>query len=70
MKSKGELLNQITNITLRIERKNPELYKFLDETPLTINSKTNGEISMDVFEDYLDSLKQMLKEYITSHKIK
>ena len=70
MKSKGELLNQIINITLRIERKNPELYKFLDETPLTINSKTNGEISMDVFEDYLDSLKQMLKEYITSHKIK
>ena len=70
MKSKGELLNQITNITLRIEKKNPELYKFLDETPLTINSKTNGEIGVDVFEDYLDSLRQMLKEYIASHKIK
>jgi hypothetical protein len=64
MKRLQKSINQITN---NIETNYPELYAVLDQTPLTIPSVVNPEISIDLMEDYLDSLKQILNHYIKNH---
>lgn len=68
MTTLNKLLNEITALTCNIETNYPELYQYLDEIPLTINSKTNGTIGQDVFEEYLDSLKHLLKDHLRMHK--
>ena len=36
MKRLQKLIKEINDITLKIEQEYPELYQYLDETPLTI----------------------------------
>jgi hypothetical protein len=58
---------QITKITSNIESNYPELYVVLEETPLTIPTEEQLEISTEIMEEYLDSLQQILKQYIKNH---
>lgn len=70
MKTLKNLLSDITNLTTTIETNYPELYKFLGENPLTIPSTDHPEISIAVLQDYLETLKELLKHYLETHKSK
>ena len=63
-------LTEISQLTKTIETNYPELYQFLDESPVTIPSESNPSIDKKILQDYLDSLKQLLKHHLeTRNKI-
>lgn len=65
-----EIQTKITKLTTNIEVNYPELYVMLDEIPLTIPAMDHPKIDVKVMGDYLESLKQILKQYIATHKSK
>lgn len=67
MKKIQALTQNIFDLTLKIEQEYPELYKYLDENPITISSGENINLTTKNFSDYLDSLKQILNRHIESH---
>ena len=62
------ILQQITKLTTNIEVNYPELYRDLNENPMTIPTENNPEIDVATMNEYLESLKQLLKHYIETHK--
>lgn len=68
MKNLHTVLTEISQLTKTIETKYPELYQFLDENPVTIPSESNPNIDKKVFQDYLESLKQLLQHHIETRK--
>jgi len=70
MKNLQEIENEITELTFKIESKYPELYRFLDENPITIPTKKDPDIDTQIMLDYLESLKQLVKHHIETHKNK
>jgi hypothetical protein len=67
MKTLQEIENQIIRLTTSIEVNYPELYATLDENPITIPSKVHPDMNIAIMEDYLESLKQILKQYTKTH---
>ena len=67
MKTLQSIENQIITLTTSIEVNYPELYARLDENPITIPSKTHPDMNVSIMVDYLESLKQILKQYIKTH---
>ncbi|NJB70405.1 hypothetical protein GGR42_000867 [Saonia flava] len=63
------ILSEIILLTNTIETDYPELYKFLDETPITIPSKNHPEIDKNAMKDYLESLKQLLEHHVETHQM-
>ncbi len=61
-------LTEISQLTKTIETNYPELYQFLDENPITIPSESNPSINKKILQDYLDSLKQLLKNHLETRK--
>ncbi|PWK20699.1 hypothetical protein [Xanthomarina spongicola] len=70
MKTLQDIQTQIIKLTSNIETNYPELYVTLEENPITIPSTKHPEISLSVMQDYLESLKQILKQYIKTHGIR
>lgn len=68
MKNLRNVLIEIEKLTTNIETNYPELYRSLDENPLTIPTKQNPHIDKEVMQDYLESLKQLLKHHLETHK--
>ncbi|WP_339754342.1 hypothetical protein [uncultured Winogradskyella sp.] len=68
MNTLQDLETQIITLTTSIKVNYPELYATLDENPITIPSKTHPDINISIMEDYLESLKQILKQYIKTHR--
>ncbi len=69
MENLQNLLSEITQLTKKIETNYPELYKYLDENPMTIPDESDPEINKKVLQKYLESLRQMLKNHIETRKI-
>ena len=67
MKTLQDIEDQIMRLTLSIDINYPELYAKLDENPITLPSKIHPDMDIKVMEDYLGSLKQILKQYIKTH---
>ena len=67
MKTLQEIENQIIRLTMSIEVNYPELYATLDENPITLPSKVHPDMNINIMEDYLESLKQILKQYTKTH---
>ena len=67
MKTLQDIENQIITLTTSIEVNYPELYETLDENPITIPSKIHPDMNIKIMEDYLESLKQILKQYTKTH---
>lgn len=63
MKNQNKLLQEITIITAKIETNYPELYRNLDENPITLPESSDPNINKQSLEDYLESLKQLLKHH-------
>ncbi|MDF2158048.1 hypothetical protein [Algoriphagus sp. CAU 1675] len=70
MRNLQSLLREITQLTINIENNFPELYNRLDENPMTIPSEANPKINKEILEDYLESLKKLLRDQLEEHKIK
>lgn len=60
MESVNKLLKEVTALTFKIESEYPELYKHLDENPLTLPVDANPVIDSAVLQDYVESLKLLI----------
>lgn len=67
MKDIQKIVTEIAQLTKTIETNYPEIYKFLDEIPMTIPSENHPNIDEIVLQEYLESLKQFLKHHIETH---
>lgn len=68
MKRFMELIEEINELTLKIEQEYPELYQYLGEIPITIPNRNHPNVDDKDLTDYLDSLNQMLMYYLESNK--
>ncbi|WP_284652060.1 hypothetical protein [Flavobacterium terrisoli] len=67
MKTLNQLMQDIIQLTTEIETKYPELYKYLNETPLTISEVTSDVIHTTELKKYLETLKSQLQHHIETH---
>lgn len=68
MKELKKLNEEITRLTLKIESDYPELYRYLDENPMTLPTGSHPEIEKEVLSKYLQSLKEQLRHHMETHK--
>lgn len=68
MNNLQRILSKITQLTKTIETNYPELYQFLDENPMTIPLESHPNIDKEVLQGYLESLNQLLKHHVETHK--
>ena len=68
MSEEKNLITEITHLTTQIETEHPELYRFLDENPMTLPDADHPEIDKEVLEEYLQSLRQQLMHYLEAHR--
>lgn len=64
MKELPEILSEIAKLTTYIETNYPELYRSLDENPMTLPTSQNPQMDKVVMREYLDSLKELLESYV------
>jgi hypothetical protein len=66
METKEHQLNQeIIALTAQIEKQFPEVYRNLNEMPITIPNMTSPEVKIKHLQDYIQSLKTL----ITTHTV-
>jgi len=70
MKELNTILQEITELTTNIETNYPALYKSLEENPITIPASSQPDVDKVVMQDYLKSLKQLLKHHLETRKNK
>ncbi len=70
MKKLHRTLNEITQLTTTIETKYPELYRSLDENPMTLPVSAHPHMDKIVMQEYLESLKELLEHYLEEEKKK
>jgi hypothetical protein len=63
-----KLLQEITDITFEIETNYPELYRSLDENPLTLPVSSHPHIDKAVLQEYLQGLRELLRHHLETHK--
>ena len=63
IKMKQKLLAEISTLIRKIETEYPELYQHLYESPLTIPGINQPNVDNEALENYLQTLKDMLKPY-------
>ncbi|SDB61711.1 hypothetical protein SAMN03097699_2639 [Flavobacteriaceae bacterium MAR_2010_188] len=63
MTKEQELLTEISTITREIEERDPELLKYLDETPMTIPDIKNPDVDNKALKEYLETLKEIKSKY-------
>lgn len=69
MKTDKKINKKIMEITLEIKDKFPELSKYILEMPVTIPIVESPEINHKSLQDYYDSLKILLKNYIENQNL-
>ncbi len=68
MKNLQKILQEISQLTTEIETNYPELYRDLDENPMTLPVSKHPHMDKEVMQEYLESLKELLKHHIETHK--
>ncbi|WP_339627915.1 hypothetical protein [uncultured Maribacter sp.] len=68
MKDIHKLLKAITQLTTTIETNYPELYRSLDENPMTIPSTAHPHIDKELMQEYLESLKELLGHHLDTDR--
>ena len=63
MKNEADINKEIINITMLIQKKHPELYKYLAEMPVTIPDIKSPKIDAENLQKYYNSLKNLLSKY-------
>ncbi|QFZ53544.1 hypothetical protein FEZ18_01335 [Oceanihabitans sp. IOP_32] len=70
MKDAQDVIREISELTTMIRTKYPELYRFIDEDPITLPATNNPQMSKEIMENYLERLKFIMKQYLDSNKNK
>ncbi|RCW92020.1 hypothetical protein [Winogradskyella arenosi] len=70
MKTLQDIQTQIVQLTTNIEVNYPELYRSLEESPSPFVSYSYPNITRAIMQDYLNGLKQILKQYLKNHNLK
>ncbi len=65
MKNVQNLLTEIARVTRDIETNYPEIYKYLDENPITIPNMEYPKINASELQDYLNTLNELKKSIKT-----
>lgn len=65
-----KIFTEITELTNKIEKEYPEIYKFLEEDPMTIPNMAHPNTDEKVMQAYLDDLKQLVRRYKETHESK
>ena len=65
--SKNEVIQEAIELTSEMKLSFPEIYKFLDETPLAISNGIDSEITTADFEQYLETLESQMLNYSDTH---
>ena len=60
-------MQDIIQLTTEIETKYPELYKYLNETPLSLCETASERVHTTELELYLETLKSLLQHHIETH---
>lgn len=68
MNSLEGIVDQINSLCSQIKTKYPELYRFLDEEPITIASTRYPDVSEKMLKNYLENLRELLKTYGKTHR--
>lgn len=68
MTNSMSIVTKITQLTSNIETNYPELYRILDENPLTLPNQSHPNLDLNTLTVYLESLKQLLKHHLETHK--
>ncbi len=69
MKNLNFILKRITALTYTIESQYPELYRFLDENPITLPMSQHPQVDKKALEGYMESLQQLLEHHLETHKM-
>lgn len=64
------VLQEITDLTFTIKTTHPELYRFLDENPMTLTVKPRPQVDKKALQEYLQGLKQLMQHHQETHKTK
>ena len=67
METQNELNDKIRLTTLKIQKENPELIKYINEIPRDSLLNTKEEVNNKALKDYLNSLNQILETYAKEH---
>ena len=67
--SKNEVIQEAIELTSEMKLSFPEIYKFLDETPLPISNGADNEITTADFEQYLETLESQMLNYSDAHPL-
>jgi hypothetical protein len=70
MKTLNQLMQDIIQLTTLIETRYPELYKYLNETPLTLSEAASSKVHTTELKQYLETLKSQLQHHIETHQSK
>ncbi|CDF81256.1 conserved hypothetical protein [Formosa agariphila KMM 3901] len=70
MKTQEQLLKNISDTVWGIENDYPEIYKHLNENPMTIPEFKNPEVTTEDLKVYLKSLKVIIKRYKEEQHLK
>ena len=61
------LIQKISEIIRQIESEYPELYRYLDENPITLPKTKHPKVNEEVLDEYLRSLELLLRNHKKSH---
>jgi hypothetical protein len=67
METQNELNDKIRLTTLKIQKENPELMKYINEIPRDSLLNAKEEVNNKALKDYLNSLNQILETYAKEH---
>jgi hypothetical protein len=67
MDNVAKILTDITALTYDMELNYPELYKFLDEDPITLPCNGHPNMNQQILDDYRSSLQQLLLHHKETH---
>jgi hypothetical protein len=65
--SKNQLMQETIQLTTKMGIDYPELYKFLDETPLFLHYRKDNAICAADFEEYIETLKYQMRNHVEMH---
>lgn len=68
MNYSSKIVQEILQLTTEIETKYPELYKNIEETPISICETNETNICSEDLSNYLETLKSQIQHYQETHK--
>ena len=69
MKSEIEWSQEILKITMEIDKKFPELSKYIEEMPMDVSEKESNGVHIMALKEYYDSLVNLFEDYAITHTI-